>query len=98
MSDYTDKIDELAGYPPGLTEAMKDLPAGCLVPTDRNGRLLELPATRRWLAERAARPGSPPAKYDRCCVCNEYPWPHGIGVGRCHGAYPVRDVFNGETQ
>ena len=33
---------------------------------------------------------------DKCCVCTEYPWPHGIGVGRCHGAYPVRGVFGAQ--
>lgn len=39
-------------------------------------------------ARRAAR--------DKCCVCTEYPWPHGIGVGRCTGAYPVRGVFGAQ--
>ena len=72
MSDYTDKIDELAGF----VEVSELKPIG--------------PATRRWLAHLAAKAARP--QHDKCCVCNEYPWPHGIGVGRCNGVYPVRAV------
>lgn len=86
MSTYTDKLDALA-------DAFER--------QDHEPSVFEEMA-KRWRDQReveileSLKAPYPPR--DRCCVCTEYPWPHGIGVGRCTGAYPVRAVFGAETK